>query len=114
MFCPECGSEFREGFFKCAECAVALVEQLPEGFRPKRRSFLPRDLAPIDIAGRPLLCQHCGYEQFAQSDAQLHSATLSFLNLEWLGKTADLFVCRSLWIYPLIPARRWRGLILGR
>ena len=64
-----------------------------EGFKPKRRSFLPRDLAPIDIAGMPLRCQHCGYEQFAEREAQLHTATLTFLNLEWLGKTADLYIC---------------------
>lgn len=93
MFCPECGSEYREGFFKCADCEAPLVGRLPEGFKPKRRSFLPRDLAPIDIAGMPLRCQHCGYEQFAESEAQLHTATLTFLNLEWLGKTADLYIC---------------------
>jgi hypothetical protein len=31
--------------------------------------------------------------QFVQGEAQLHTATLTFLNLEWLGKTADLYVC---------------------
>jgi hypothetical protein len=29
VVCPECGGEYREGFFTCADCEVALVESLP-------------------------------------------------------------------------------------
>lgn len=93
MFCPQCGGEYREGFFKCADCGIALVEQLPEDFKPRRRPFSAEDLGPVDIAGIRLQCQHCGHEQFIESEAQLHSAFLTFLNLEWLGKTADLYIC---------------------
>jgi hypothetical protein len=30
MFCPKCGAEYREGFYRCADCGVYLVEALPE------------------------------------------------------------------------------------
>ena len=29
MFCPTCGSEYRPGFERCAECDVQLVDTLP-------------------------------------------------------------------------------------
>ena len=29
MFCPKCKSEYREGFYKCADCDVYLVSELP-------------------------------------------------------------------------------------
>jgi hypothetical protein len=30
MFCPKCKSEYREGFYKCADCGIDLVDQLPQ------------------------------------------------------------------------------------
>ena len=30
MFCPACRAEYREGYFRCADCDVDLVEKLPE------------------------------------------------------------------------------------
>jgi len=29
MYCPRCRTEYREGFFKCADCKVPLVDILP-------------------------------------------------------------------------------------
>ncbi len=29
MYCPQCKSEYREGFKKCSECQIDLVKELP-------------------------------------------------------------------------------------
>ncbi|HNQ18982.1 MAG TPA: DUF2007 domain-containing protein [Smithellaceae bacterium] len=29
MFCPKCKSEYRQGFYQCADCGVELVDRLP-------------------------------------------------------------------------------------
>ena len=29
MFCPKCKSEYRDGFYKCADCGVDLVAEIP-------------------------------------------------------------------------------------
>ncbi|MCR4890750.1 MAG: hypothetical protein K5989_00995 [Lachnospiraceae bacterium] len=35
MICPECGTEYREGFTECAYCHIPLVDALPEGVDPE-------------------------------------------------------------------------------
>ncbi len=44
-------------------------------------------------AGKPVQCLHCGGSEFLQSQAQLHTQGLTFLQLEWLGKTAYVLIC---------------------
>jgi hypothetical protein len=52
MFCPECKAEYREGFKKCSDCNVDLVEQLPPEQAEKFIEYVEvlRTSNPSDIA----------------------------------------------------------------
>ncbi len=39
MFCPKCRAEYREGFDTCADCQVALVEELAPEPEPQFQDF---------------------------------------------------------------------------
>jgi hypothetical protein len=50
MFCPSCGSEYREGFSSCAACEVALVDSPPVESHPD-----PGDIETVFATGDPVL-----------------------------------------------------------
>ncbi len=47
----------------------------------------------VQIKDKPLQCQHCGRSKFVLRTAQLNTAFLEFLDLGWLNKSADIYVC---------------------
>ncbi len=40
-------------------------------------------------------CIHCDHEHFEIGDAQLNTAGLTFLNLDWANKSASVLICKK-------------------
>jgi hypothetical protein len=71
MFCPECGGEYREGFTRCADCEVDLVEALPEPEEAAPASQLVTVLEtgdPAEMALAESLLQDEGIPFFKKGD----------------------------------------------
>jgi hypothetical protein len=54
MFCPQCRAEYRQGFYRCADCDIDLVHALPPKevleTEPVREGLLVRLWAGDDLA----------------------------------------------------------------
>jgi predicted nucleic-acid-binding Zn-ribbon protein len=47
----------------------------------------------FEVAGKPVRCAHCGGEHFVEGRAQLNTAGMSFLNLDWANRSAATLAC---------------------
>ncbi|EHF02941.1 hypothetical protein HMPREF1008_00586 [Olsenella sp. oral taxon 809 str. F0356] len=48
---------------------------------------------PVSIAGKAVVCPHCGGTRFLEGKAQLNTAGMSFLNLDWLNRSVTVLEC---------------------
>ncbi|MCL2883310.1 MAG: DNA-binding protein [Coriobacteriia bacterium] len=47
------------------------------------------------VQGTKVSCPHCGSTHFDKRNAQLNTAGLTFLGLDWTNTTASVLVCAS-------------------
>ena len=51
------------------------------------------DGASYEVADRIVDCSHCGSKRFEKSTAQLNTAGLTFLGLDWANRNATILIC---------------------
>ena len=47
------------------------------------------------VAGKRVKCSHCGNETFGQGSALLNTRALTFFNLDWANRAANLLICQT-------------------
>ncbi len=47
------------------------------------------------VAGRQVVCSHCGGASFEEGAAMLNTAGLTFLDLDWLDQNASILKCTN-------------------
>ncbi|MFC1554337.1 zinc ribbon domain-containing protein [candidate division KSB1 bacterium] len=50
---------------------------------------------PYLVQGKQVQCPHCRNNQFEKGSAQLNTAGMSFMNLDWANKSATTLACTS-------------------
>jgi hypothetical protein len=45
------------------------------------------------VAGQPVTCAHCHGDLFIEGRAQLNTAGMTFLNLDWANRSAATLAC---------------------
>ena len=48
-----------------------------------------------EISGKELRCSHCEYVGFDCSSAQLNTAMMTLLDIDWLNASATVFACQN-------------------
>jgi predicted nucleic-acid-binding Zn-ribbon protein len=48
-----------------------------------------------NVLGKPFECTVCGHTEFAQRSAQLNTAGMTFMKLDWANESARCLVCKS-------------------
>lgn len=79
--CPSCG-RINPGYIYACKCGHRFEGDNRQG-----------DATAVEISGKELVCSHCSGSAFLRSRAQLNTGFATFLDLDWLNESAEVFAC---------------------
>jgi uncharacterized protein len=69
---------------------TGFLGRLKAGLAEAAEAFGP---GSYQIEGRRVVCPHCGGEEFAEGSAQLNTAGMTFVGLDWANRSAHTLMC---------------------
>ena len=67
-----------------------------EGVKRGSKALIEGDPPARYLAGgRPVFCEHCHSDVFHEGEAQLNTAGVTFLQLDWANKCATTLMCNT-------------------
>jgi predicted nucleic-acid-binding Zn-ribbon protein len=69
-------------FFTAVKRGVQAMGEAPAGER-------------YTVAGKAVSCAHCARDRFIEGRAQLNTAGMTFLNLDWANRSAATLTCTA-------------------
>ena len=69
------------------------MAKIGKAIKNAAKAFVNPDSFGYAAGGKKIVCPHCGGDEFAKGEAQLNTATMTFLSLDWANKSATTLVC---------------------
>jgi len=61
---------------------------------------------PLQILGNPMRCEICDHDRFYQREGMINTAGMTFLELDWLNRSATCVICsRCGYVHWFLPTR---------
>ena len=67
-------------FFRAVKATVRAMGEAPQGER-------------FTVMDKTVVCTHCAHDHFAEGQAQLNTAGMTFLKLDWANSSAATLMC---------------------
>jgi len=69
------------------------MANLGRAFKRAAKALVSKEPSQFKAEGKKILCSHCGADYFAKGEAQLNTAGMTFIDLDWANKSATTLAC---------------------
>ena len=71
---------------------MSFISKLSKGIKGASQALQSDE---YEVNDAKIQCVHCGYQHFELGEAQLNTAGLTFLNLDWANESVSILACKK-------------------